>query len=75
MKLHFKKVKEGQIKITVCRKGCCDKDKWIWNVDEPKINKSEWNEVKADEGKNNKCRRKITETEHRWSQIKRRVFK
>lgn len=27
MKLHFQKVKEGQIKITVCRKGCCDKDK------------------------------------------------
>lgn len=33
------------------RKGYCDKDKWIWNVDEAKINKSEWNEVKADEGK------------------------
>ena len=75
MKLHFQKVKEGQIKITVCWKGCCDEDKWIWNVDKPKINKSEWNEVKADEGKNNKWRRKITVTEHRWSQIKRKVFK
>ena len=49
----------------MCRKGCCDKDKWIWNVAKPKINKSEWNEVKADEGKNNKWRRKITVTEHR----------
>ena len=75
MKLSFQEVKEGQIKIAVCRKGCCDKDKWIWNVDEAKINKSEWNEIKADEGKNNKCRRKITVTEHRWSQIKRKVFK
>ena len=27
MKLSFQEVKEGQIKIAVCRKGCCDKDK------------------------------------------------